>query len=289
MSKPTQHAKPDLRETRRRLWRETPWPWELEAITLCIALGGALLALNYEHAHLPAYARAADAFQMDITRNSWLIVTLVAYAGHMLLGRTVIRDVSTPFHLVANPVLFALLGFFNFRSAYTRAHGARAWDWPWVELFLILLAITALCLLLARVRMQRVMLPFRDLRWDIDLAPAHRAADEPLWPILSRLQPVFYPPHRYRANAAGIEIEGLFYVTLVSYPEIAAITLIPQGDWASAGIHLTRSMRNLVVIQLKGRQEPIVVSPEKADAFLEYTQRRLRECVSPSRATHRGD
>lgn len=258
----------------RKLWRETPWPWEFEVLTLVIIVGSMVFCMDYEAVNTPAYAFGSDVIETQTTRMSWIIITALAYMGHLLLSRVALRDVSTPFHLIASPITFTILGFFNFRSTYIRAHGPGIWEFPFQAFVIVIMTVAAVSFLLARVRMQRVMLPFRDMHWDIDVAPQKTKSGD--WGgLFGRLHPILYPPVRYRVNASGIEIEGPYYVTLISYREIAAIGHRERGNVAGAGVYLTHTMNDLVHIQLKARQEPIVLGPENAQAFTDYATRKL--------------
>ncbi len=264
----------DTAETK-KLWRETPWAWEFEVITLLLLVGGLVFSVRYEWMNTPIYAKTSDVIQDETAQSTWVILSVLAYSGHLLLSRVAIRDVSTPFHLIMSPTLFTVLGFFNFRGAFIRAHGPENWSWPTQGFAILISLILVISFLLARLRMQRVMLPFRRMRWDIDVAPSPSSSND--WgALLARIHPVIYPPVRFRANASGIEIEGPYYVSLVSFREISAITHHPQGKVAAAGVYLTRGMRDLVAIHLKTRQEPIVINPMNATAFAAFTAGKLR-------------
>ena len=274
----------------RKLWRDTPWAWEFEILTFLILGLGLFFCTRYEMQNIPAYAKTAEVIELDTARSVWAMLSVLAYVGHLLMSRVALRDVSTPFHLMVSPLLFALLGFFNYRSAFIRVHGMANWEFPLQGFLFLIGGIMAMSLLLARVRMMRVMLPFRDMRWQLDVAP-QKGRIEKMVELMLRVHPLIYPPVRYRANASGIEIEGLFYVTLVSYREMRSISLHGRGDMFSSGVFLTHTMENLVRIHLKTRKEPIVIGPKNPEVFVEFTRRMFHEFEGVhtiSRTTGRG-
>ena len=187
-----------------------------------------------------------------------------------MLGRASKAFISTPFWSIISPAVFAVLGYMYVQKAYgwigvDPAVYSSHWSEP-VTLALVFLGIG---FLLARVRLQRVALSLRDEEWlaEVDAAPRSHFGL-----CILRIQPVLFPPTRFKISKNGVLVIGWHYIATLPYSQIKGVTNRGKGNLSGSGFYLTRSFEDLVEIQLRFEHDPVFIGPDKHDYFLEKAQ-----------------
>jgi hypothetical protein len=203
----------------------------------------------------------------------WAIAIAMAYLAHLVIAAASINFVSTPFSHLFAPILFASITYYRLlkihsdSGIYTPIVQGTA-----LEITVLTLGVMVITFLVARIRMARHMLNFRDVTWEISTPTL---LDSTFGQIAIRIQPLIYPPRMYRASSEGLIVEGWLYVMPIPYHIIQSIDHVARVSIQSAGYYLATSTKNLVRIQLTESPDPIFISPQDIRGFLRYCQQHV--------------
>jgi hypothetical protein len=208
-------------------WANTGWPWELEI--LAIVLAALSIFVPYFLAELPAtipedfsffeqrtfaVQQGLDELQKSQADFIWLLVVPVLYLVHILLARSGASQlVSTPLVHLFTPIVFSLIFYFRCasRAEFIPSIQPLFTGSP-LQVTTWLVVIVLVVLVVARVRMARYMVNFKDTEW---MTSTHTRTDKSFWQLVMYVQPLVYRPRAYHAFEKGIIIEGWLYIMAV--------------------------------------------------------------------------
>jgi len=257
------------------VWKRVSWPWEIEFLTLlmvgCAVAGPLLLGSFFDPGITEVDPEAYRPLNELAVRQSFLggAFVLLLYVAHLYWASSTTEFITvSASHLLA-PTLFCVTAYLrishhNLEEGLTQTFfNGVAW-----EFCLVLASIQGLTWVLARNRMNRCLKHFEGERWEI--SEKSRADLSHLKLILARIQPLFYPPRRFRASREGILIEGFSYVAPIPFSEIERVFMAVKPQLPSPGTYLARTSHDLVGLKLFEEADPIFISPEEPVAFHNY-------------------
>lgn len=263
-------------------WTPPGWPWELELLALIFVVI-AIAIPYYLKAAQPIETEATSLLaQAEVRRQElstwedlqgffWAVIIVGLYLSHLAMGSASIDFMSTPFtHLLA-PVVFAGITYFRLLKLDI-ASGA---VWELISWFGGVLVITYM---VARMRMARLMLTFRDMEWQVSTPSLF---DKTFFELIWQIRPLIYPPRWIRASEEGILLEGWFYAMPISFDVIHAVDAVQGAAFFTRGYCLATSARSVVRIQVADRTEPILISPRDRNVFVRFCQDQLSVRAPP--------
>lgn len=261
-------------------WAPPPWPWGVELMTLAFflfAVGapGFFDRFFVEEAQLLAQPSWPNLDTLQI-RHQFLGGAFVAilYVAHICWAVSTTEHISlSASHLFA-PTVFAGGAFLRMmQHSHYIGYADRLFARPGLQVAILLIGVQAITFLIARRRMLQVWRRFEGQDWDLVVGP-HRDGSW-LKLMLSRLQPIFYPPHSFRACPEGILIEGYSFAMPISFEEIETVFPVAMAPLSSPGTYLASSANDLVGIKLYEEDAPFYISPQKPDRFFAYCHDRI--------------
>ncbi len=272
-----------MKEQRR--WGPPGWPWELELLALLFVITAMVVPYYFECVHAPPASPLSLLDQAEQARGPktaswqdlrgifWAVLLIGLYLTHLAMARATIPFMSTPLaHLLSPPVFSAITYVRLCEVGRGSPIESRIVSGSPVEFGLWMLGVLIITFLLARIRMARLMLGFRDVDWDLSTPPL---IDSSLVPLLWQLRPLIYLPRVYRACERGIVIEGWFYVMPIPFECIHAIDAVQGTAFVPSSYCLATSSEAMIRIQITEQSEPILISPADRTAYLRYGQQRL--------------
>jgi len=271
---------------RKQRWSPPGWPWELELLALVFVVTAIVVPYYLEASQAPNQDELTLFQQAELARKQemagtwnegthflWAIAIVCLYLAHVVMAGASLNFVSTPFTHLFAPLIFSGITYYRL----LKLGGDGPHETPLVkgtplEILMWVLGVTVITFLVARIRMARHMLNFKDIEWDIS-TPTH--FDSTFSELALRFQPLIYPPRVYRACDEGIIVEGWLYVLPVPFNLIQSIDRVPRAGFLSSGYYLATSTRSLVRIQLTESPEPVFISPTDANTFLSYCQQHV--------------
>lgn len=276
----------------KRRWGPPGWPWELELLALVFVITAIAVPyyLHYMQAPEPqelsllaqaqAEARPQTATWEDLEGFFWAIIIVGLYLAHLAMGSSSIDFMSTPFTHLFAPLVFSIITYYRLHTLTKGSTLATAIvSGSPVEIFIWVSGVLVITYLVARIRMARLMLNFRDIDWEFTTPGLF---DRSYAELTLQIRPLIYPPRVYRVCEKGIVIEGWFYAMPIPFDSITAIDAVQGGAFISSGYCLATSLRSLVRIQLAERPEPILISPKDRTTFLQFCQPRVAARKRPS-------
>ena len=271
---------------RRNRWSPPGWPWELEILALVFVIFSIAVPYYLHISQSPDLTSLSLLEQAEFERQQevrgtwqessdfiWAIAIAMAYLAHLVIASASINFVSTPFSHLFAPILFAAITYYRLlkihsdSGIYTPIVQGTA-----LEITVLTLGVLVITFLVARIRMARHMLNFRDVTWEVSTPTL---LDSTFGQIAIRIQPLIYPPRMYRASADGLIVEGWLYVMPIPYNIIQSIDHVARVSIQSAGYYLATSTKHLVRIQLTESPDPIFISPQDIRGFLRYCQQHV--------------
>ena len=261
------------------------WPWELEILSLLFVLASTLVPLYVAYLSEPTPTptllqqatgtRAATTVHFihirDVVWTAALLATFLAIIGVSRRGADM---VSTPFlHCVA-PLFFSFVAYYRLYEVPESAGSATAIVSPspghvaaWGA------GVIVIIFLLARLRMARYALNFRDITWDIS-TPARR--DPTIFRLALRVLPLIYEPRTYRACDEGVAVEGWFYIMVIPFNLVQSISEAGEPERLPPGQYFACSIKRLIRIQMTSWALPFYIAPQNHDEFFAYCNQRVR-------------
>lgn len=271
---------------KQRRWAPPGWPWELEVLALVFVLFAIIVPYYLEYhqspdpTNLSLFERAEFQRQQEATDTwragtafIWAIAIVLLYLAHIVMAGASIHFVSTPFTHLFAPLMFSGIAYYRLLTLAHKTTGSN----PIVkgsalEVAMWFLGVIVITFLVARIRMARHMLNFKDVQWEVS---TRTHFDSTFWELAVRLQPIIYPPRLYQAADEGLMIVGWLYVLPISFRLIQSIEKVSAAAMHSNGYYLATSTRSLVRIQLTESPEPIYISPGDYSGFLRYCQQHV--------------
>jgi hypothetical protein len=203
----------------------------------------------------------------------WAIAIICLYLAHLAMAGATVNFLSSSFSHLFAPLMFA--GITYYRLLKIDSHGGTRnpiVQGTAMEVLLLALGVVVITILVARIRMARHMLHFRNVAWDIS---SPTLFDGSFSKIAIQIQPLIYPPRVYHVSDEGILIEGWLYVMPIPFRLIQSIDRIAHRTLQSSGYYLATSTTHLVRIQLTESPAPVFISPRDHAGFLRYCQQHV--------------
>jgi hypothetical protein len=276
-------------------WSPPGWPWELELLALifvitAIAIPGYLQYMQTpapEEMSLLSQAEAArlqnQGTWQDFTHFFWAVAILGLYIVHLSTAGASSDWISTPFTHLFSPLVFSMITYYRlYKLGGASDRAIQIVTGNPVEILMWVAGILLITFFVARIRMSRHLLNFRNIDWEITTPTVF---DKTYVELLAYFRPLVYPPRCYRACEEGILVEGWLYVMPIPFEVINACDLVKRVQLLSSGNYLATSTRSLMRLQLAEHRDPLFISPKDRQAFLDYCERFL----APKRpGTHAG-
>ncbi len=266
-------------------WSPPGWPWELELLALVFVIIAIAVPYYLKLAQPPPDATQSLLAQAQTLRREemstwedlqgffWAIILIGLYLAHLAMGAASIDYMSTPFTHLFAPLVFSIITYarlYNLNiGAGPSSYIVRGALW---EIVAWIGGVAIITYLVARMRMARLMLAFRDVDWKVS-TPSLK--DSSYWELIVQLRPLIYPPRWLRACEDGILIEGWFYAMPLPFDNIHAVDAVQGAALYTRGYCLATSLNSTVRIQVADRTEPILISPKDRAAFVRYCQEQL--------------
>lgn len=266
-------------------WGPPGWPWELELLALVFVITA--IAVPYylqmmqpvETGEMSLLAQAQVIKRQNVSSWEdlegffWALVIVGLYLAHLATGGASIDFMSTPFTHLFAPLVFSLITYYRlFQINKGGPATANIVTGSPMEIFIWISGVLIITYLVARIRMARLMLSFRDVEWQVTTPSL---MDRTYGQLVLQVRPLIYPPRMLRACENGILVEGWFYAMPISFDTLNAIDAVQGAVFASQGYCLATSLRSLVRMQVAERTEPILISPRDRNAFVRYCQQQL--------------
>ncbi len=275
----------------KRRWGPPGWPWELELLALVFVIAAIAVPyyLQYMQPHetsevsllaeAQSIRRQNSATWEDLEGFFWALIIVGLYLAHLAMGGASIDFMSTPFTHLFAPLVFSLITYYRLLNISGDGFSDRGvvGNAPY-ELFFWVSGVLIITYLVARIRMARLMLSFRDVEWGVSTPSLF---DKTYSEMIVQIRPLIYPPRMLRACEDGILVEGWFYAMPIPFDTLNAIDVVQGAGFASQGYCLATSSRSLVRIQTAERAEPILVSPRDRNTFVRYCQQQLASRAAP--------
>lgn len=280
----------------KKIWGPAGWPWELELLALVFVVTALVIPLWMSTQHVPdpdelsLVARAQMEKRQEVATYEdqqnffWAVAIGGLYLVHILMAYSSLNMISTSVTHLFSPLLFSLITYYRLNTLGDGHAAKQVVSGEPLEVTFWVLGVIAITLLVARVRMARHMLRFRQVDWDI--RTPSRFDSTFLKDLAITLRPLIYPPRAYRASEDGILIEGWLYIMPLPFHGLQAIEGVRRVSYSGQAQYFATSSRTLVRVQLIDSKMPIYISPHDRDQFIAYCNRRLsRGVVSLERDT----
>ena len=269
---------------KRTRWGPPGWPWELELLALvfvitAIAVPYYLQAQTSETSQMSILAQAEQARQSQMgswramQEFIWAVILVGIYLAHLVIASSSIDYMSTPFTHLFSPLVFSMITYYRLYTLIKSAPTATAIvSGSPVEIILWILGVLVITFMVARIRMARYMLNFKNVDWDISTPTLF---DKTFWELAIYLRPLIYPPRMYRACPKGILIEGWVYAMPIPFETVHAVDAVQGAAFLSSGYCLATSAKSLVRLRISEMSEPLLISPKDRVEFVRYCEQRL--------------
>ncbi len=274
--------------TKKKIWAPPGWPWELELLALIFVLTALVVPYILARAEAPSpeeitliqraeLARRVDAATMqDQLGFFWGVAIIGIYVVHIALASMSIDMISTSFMHLVSPLIFSMITYYRLWSVQVSAGtAAHIVSGEPLEIALWVAIVIVLTMLVARIRVARHLLNFKQVDWDI-VTPTKFVFRRYL-ELLPTVTPIIYPPRLYRACPDGIIIEGWLYVMPIPYRSIASIEPVTRSRLTTSAHQFATTTRDLVRLQLTDQTTPVYISPKDRDVFVDYCKERIAE------------
>lgn len=259
--------------SKNKTWAPPGWPWELDilalvfviialAVPLALSGAGSTPAADVEPVVNPATSVLKEQQSM-----LWAVGIVVLFVMHLAVAGASLETISTPFIHLVSPMAFALIAYYRVFTVTRETAKATIVTGSPLQIAVLILAVAAATLLVARIRMARYLLRFRDVKWDV-VTPAKY--DSSYFELITQFEPLIYPPRSYRACDQGLLIEGWFYIMSVPFEMVQSINAVNTFGFASNGKYHASSKRGLIRMELLDNSEPLFISPQNRDEMLQY-------------------
>lgn len=286
--------------SKQKTWGAAGWPWELELLALVFVITALAIPFWLESQHVPdteelsLVARAQMERRADVATFEdqksffWAIGIVGLYLVHLLMAYSAIDMISTSFTHLFSPLAFSMITYIRLMGLEDRGISAQIVSGKPHELAFWIVGVLLITFLVARIRMARHMLRFKQVEWDI--VSSSRFDGTFLSDLLITIRPLIYPPRAFRACEDGLLIEGWLYILPLPFSAIQSVEGVKRANMSAAAHFYATSIKSLVRVQLSESKIPLYISPSDRDQFISYCNRRLsRGVVTLARDTTIGD
>lgn len=281
-----------VKQTQR--WGPPGWPWELELLALVFVITAIAVPYYLQFVQTPEPSQMSLVAKAEVARRDnmatwqdlegffWAVVIVGLYLVHLAMASGTIDFMSTPFTHLFAPLVFSMITYYRlYRLPHGPAGSGGVVSGTLLEVLIWIAGVLIITYLVARIRMARLMLSFKDLDWQVS---TRSLFDSTYSQLAMQVRPLIYPPHFLRACDQGILVEGWFYAMPIPFDSVTAIDAVQGSAFLSSGYCLATSLRSLVRIQISEKAEPILISPKDRSAFVHYCQARLAAKKPTTRA-----
>ncbi|NCC49846.1 MAG: hypothetical protein EOM20_01390 [Spartobacteria bacterium] len=272
-----------------KTWSPPGRPWELELLAFIFVLTSLVIPLyvelSYDEAsperieNLSLVARAEmernqdQPSWKDLTMVFWGIAIVGLYLVHLVMAGAAFRWNSTPFTYLFAPLIFAMITYYRlfWLSQRTNDIGTIVSGGA-LEISMWILGILSITFLVARVRMARYRIQFRNVEWDI---VSSTKLDKTYFELCANFTPLVYPPREYRVCEHGLMIEGWLFLMPLPFELIHSVEAAKHATYLTSGHYVATSAKTLLRIQLNDTPNPIFISPVQRKEMLEYCEKIL--------------
>lgn len=285
---------------KQKTWGPAGWPWELELLALVFVITALAIPfwLNVQQTPDPSEMSLYELSQMERRSDTatfedqksffWAVAIVGLYVVHLLMAYSAIDMISTSFTHLFSPLVFSMITYFRLLGLEDKGASAHIVSGKPLEAAFWFMGVLLITMLVARIRMARHMLRFKQIEWDV-VSPS-RFDGTFLSDLAVTFRPLVYPPRAFRACEEGILIEGWLYILPLSFNAVQSVESVKRASYTSSAQFYATSTKTLVRIQLTESKVPIFISPADRDQFIAYCNRRLsRGVVTLARDTSRGD
>lgn len=266
--------------SKNKTWSPPGWPWELDLLSLLFVV--AALAAPYYFFSMSS----GDDVQRTLQEQGhvlWAIGIVVLFIMHLALTGATLETISTPFLHLFSPVGFAVLAYYRTHAVLQDIGQTQVITGSAGQYALLVLAVFALTLIVARLRMARYLFRFRNIQWDIVSKSTY---DSSYFQLMTEFQPLVYPPRVLRACNEGVLIEGWFYLMAIPFEMFQGLAPATGIRHASNGRYLASSTHNLIRVELLDNAEPLYISPANRKEFMSYCAQHIAH-LRPHSSNHR--
>lgn len=269
----------------RQHWGPPGWPWELELLALVFVVTAILVPYYLQVVQAPdpsqmsLMAKADHARRQELTTWQdmegffWAIIIVGLYLVHIAMASASIDFMSTPFTHLFSPLVFSIITYYRlFKLKTVALAGTPIVSGKPLEIGIWISGVLVITYMVARIRMARLMLGFRDTDWDVSTSSLF---DNTYSQLMVQIRPLIYAPRMCRACNKGILIEGWFYAMPLPFDSIQAIDAVQGTAMVSSSYCLATSLKSMVRIQVAEKAEPVLISPKDRVAFLRYCQQHV--------------
>lgn len=233
----------------KKTWSPPGWPWELELLALLFVITaivipiylGSMQPVQEQELSLIEQARADKLHRSGADDASagffWAVVIVGLYLAHIAMASASLEYISTSFTHLISPLLFSMITYFRLfeltEGSNVTMHVVKG---TMPEILLWVIGVLAITFLVARIRMARHMLKFRDVKWQI-VTPAK--VDSSYFRLMPYITPLLYTPKCYKACSEGLVIEGRMYVMPIPYESIQSLSSVKRSAYTSSGSYLS--------------------------------------------------
>jgi hypothetical protein len=270
----------------RNTWMTPGPPWELHLLSLVFILVAIAVPLyvNYlavpdpgrtllQEAMHPGRPRLPHFITIDDLAWSGALVLFAALT--LLMSRFRADRNSTPIPAFLAPLFFSFIAYYRLYSTSLTTAGSSAaivTASPG-QLMAWGAATLAAVFLVARLRLARYALRFRDVKWDLASAARH---DKTFFSLAVRILPLIYEPRTYRVSDQGMLIEGWFYMLVIPFELVQSVSEARRPGSIYAGEYFATNLNDLIRFQIAGQSLPVFISPDQHAEFLAYCQKRVK-------------
>jgi len=265
-------------------WGPPGWPWELELLALVFVITAIAVPYYLQYMQTPEPTEMSLLQQAQIAKHQdasswrdlegffWALVIVGLYLAHLAMASASIDFMSTPFTHLFAPLVFSLITYYRLSKLNDGGTETGILNNSPTEFIVWISGVLLITYMVARIRMARLMLKFKDVDWDMSTPSLF---DRTYLELMIQVRPLIYPPRHIRACEDGLLIEGWFYAMPIPFDSLHAIDAVQGAAFTSQGYSLATSVRSLVRLQVSEKAEPILISPRDRNALVRYCQRQL--------------
>ena len=189
--------------SKNKTWSSPGWPWELDILAFVFVVIALLVPflIYHENTSAAGVSNPAALRLKEQTYILWSIGIGVLYVMHIAVASASLGNISTPFIHLISPLGFALLGYYRIYEVSADMGSITMINGETGQVVAASAAVIFITLVVAKLRMARLMHRFRDVQWDLVCPSSY---DRSYFELMTQFRPLVYPPRRYRASEQGL-------------------------------------------------------------------------------------
>ncbi len=282
--------------SKKTVWAPPGWPFELDALALAFVLLALIVpySIFMDQVATATLDNPVASKLQEQTNILWAIGICVLFVMHLALAGASMDTLSTPFLHLLSPLFFGLLAYFRIFAVSNDAGRTNFFITGSAGQVALLFVVGLIAtFLVARLRMARHLMRFRNTVWD---KVEKSSFDSSYFELIAQFRPLVYPPRNYRASEAGILVEGWFYTIVIPFEMVQSISAVRTMGFSAAGNYYATNTKSLVRLELLDNGKPIFISPDHREEFIQYCAHHIarlrpsahhsRHGTSPGISTH---